>query len=675
VSEIPEGFELVDIPEGFEEIPSERPLEGMPISGESQVSPQDISDELTTRAYEQPVEEPKGALGTFASEVGTGVQELAGGFGQRMTEGLLKVNEYNTQNMIDDYLDGKIDSNKENLDKIMKMQKHGQKLRRLLAVGEGQTKGLREEARPGREAHPIASALGNITGQTLALPGGMGKAAATVPARIAQAATTGAVAGGIQPTVGDESAVNNALIGAGFGAGMSGIAEAALPMVKRVINAKQGKFESSDMQQMVAQAEKEGIDVFAPDVTQGGFLKKASTVAEEFGPLGPANERLKQNLQQMEAAKKLTTEFGDNFDDLAATAQQGMKDQIKTFRDRASKKFDAASDALNPRGDVPLSHFDTELDALVEKELARGSLANQDLIETLQKFKEAPRGDFATTRDIRKVLGNDISDYYQGGKNQVIGQEGAASLGTLKRALEDDLETFAATSGGKEGLAAFRKANAYYQKNVVPFKKAEISKLVKTDEPEAIIKYLTQYKAEGGRTTRANKVCNAMDDKGKEAIRGMLVRNAFEKGFDDTNRAFSAAKFATEMERVSNITGVFFKPSDKKRIDGLAKIMRHTERAGQVAENPPTGARLLLPGLVTTSTAGVAVGFPLAFKALFHSKLGRDLLLASSKASAGSKKFQNIEKRMNALVTKAIVRDNESRKPKKTPKFSDMKAL
>ena len=37
--------------------------------------------------------------------------------------------------------------------------------------------------------------------------------------------------------------------------------------------------------------------------------------------------------------------------------------------------------------------------------------------------------------------------------------------------------------------------------------------------------------------------------------------------------------------------GNIFKGDDKKQMDGLVKLMRHIERAGQYKENPPTGKR------------------------------------------------------------------------------------
>ena len=131
-------------------------------------------------------------------------------------------------------------------------------------------------------------------------------------------------------------------------------------------------------------------------------------------------------------------------------------------------------------------------------------------------------------------------------------------------------QKFATKSPG--GLEEFRKVNKFFQENIVPFKKGQLSKLVKTEEPESIMAFLKQFKGEGGRGSRALKVFNAMNTEGRKAVRFALVDDAFRAATKDPN-TFSAAKFASKLRDAENTTGIFFKGSQKKQLDGLVKLM------------------------------------------------------------------------------------------------------
>lgn len=637
-----------------------RPLEGVAISGDllsdPTVSAGDIEQEMQTRSFEQPVGKEESP---FMQGVELGAKEMVGGISQRVGEGILKLNEYNTESLIDDYLSGNIEPTEENLNKILKLQERGSSIRKRLASDRGIVQGEREKVRPSREESPVRSILGNVAGQMVVpIPGGQG---ATIPARVAGAVAGGAASGFIQPTIEGESPVSNALIGAGFALGLQGIQEAAVPFVTKFINARKGNFKSSDMKEMLDLAEREGVDIFSPDVVDSPAFKKMSVLAESFPGVGPVSQRMKQNIQQKESANRLAAEFGDNLDDMGVNIQSSLKRKLDTFREISGNKFNKAADILNPKGTINTVKLDSTLKKLIKDETAKGTLANKSMISTLQKYIDAPRGDFNATRSLRQALGDDISDFYT--SNQVIGRRGVGALQSAKNALEDDLNEFARVNGGAGGLKAYRSANEFYQKNVIPFKKGVLSNLIKTNEPEKIIRYLSQHKSAGGVKSRSNMLYGALDEQGKDAVRGSLIRDSLNKASDQNK--FSPAKFATELEGISNVTGVFFNKADKKRIDGISKIMRMTERAGQVAENPPNGLRLLVPGGIGVAFIDPAIVIPsgivyaTAFKALYKSKAGRNILLAASKSTPGSRGFENIMSRANSLIVRAVATENE----------------
>jgi len=270
-------------------------------------------------------------------------------------------------------------------------------------------------------------------------------------------------------------------------------------------------------------------------------------------------------------------------------------------------------------------------------------------------------------RGLRSDLGSMISDYYKG-TNAATGSKGVNVLQGIKGAIEGDLNAFT-TKNGPEIAAAAKKADAIYKGEVVPFKDRALASAVKSSEPDQIYRTFIQQ----GKGDRAQKFYNALDPEGQAAVRSQMVRDAFEKA-TEKDGVFSPAKFAQSLEKVKDASGVFFKGQDKFELDGFTNLMRHIQRAGQVAENPPTGQRLILAALAGESagtlgrmaghgpeagvaglaTAATAMTSARLLTKLFSSKVGKSLLLAASDAPVGSSAMERlIEKDLPKLMGSA----------------------
>ena len=115
-----------------------------------------------------------------------------------------------------------------------------------------------------------------------------------------------------------------------------------------------------------------------------------------------------------------------------------------------------------------------------------------------------------------------------------------------------------------------------------------------------------------------------------------MAENAINKATNESTGNFSPAKFAGELERLTEPYESIFKGQAKSEMDGLIKLTRHIERAGQYKENPPTGNRVI-PWLVAGATAidpttAIRVGGLSVFaKAMLTTRAGKNLLLAANK--------------------------------------------
>ena len=398
--------------------------------------------------------------------------------------------------------------------------------------------------------------------------------------------------------------------------------------------------------------EQHGVPVYYDDVG-GNVSKRVGVAAERIPVVGTGGGRAAQQKAVNTATQKLSDKFYVD-DDIPELVQRGLQDKLNGFRMAASKLYDDVGVLVEGKGQVKTDAFD---DAIM-KEMARqeqlGTAANPEVVKVLEKYASAPRGDFAFLRELRSQLGDDISLFYKGGS--AVGDKGAGAMQSIKNALESDMGKFA-DDASPQAKAAWKKANAFYAQNIIPFKKAGLAQLVKTDEPAKSWRYLVQQSA--GKE-RAAKMYQSLDTGGRRAVRSGLIQDAIEHS-KTPKGDISPAKFAQYMEKHSNAVEKFFAGDDLKEIKGFQNLMRHVERAGQYMENPPTGQRVID---VAVGGGAVAAALNPAFlkfmaalaasgesvKLLFQTEAGRNLLISASNIKPGGPGMNAIAKNMAAAV-------------------------
>jgi len=154
-------------------------------------------------------------------------------------------------------------------------------------------------------------------------------------------------------------------------------------------------------------------------------------------------------------------------------------------------------------------------------------------------------------------------------------------------------------TGTQKGKEIFDKAKEKFIEFEVPFiENRRLARLIKTEEPEDVFNFMfSKTGKRKGITSRAQKVFNLMDQKGREAVKSEIVNRALEDSIKeiDAREILSAAKFASNLEKSDKINKVFFNATDKSRIDGVIKLFRNTQRASQVSTSPPHWRANLYP--------------------------------------------------------------------------------
>lgn len=524
---------------------------------------------------------------------------------------------------------------------------------------------------------PIASGVGEFIGEAApyaALPGGS----------LAKSIGSGLVQGGLQYIPEGGSRAESAAIGAGVSAGAHG----ALKLAAKGANSLKGIFDNPNAEEIVNLGKQHEVPVFYPDVINNRATKFINGGLEKTPFTGVKGQRENQMLAARDAAENLTNKIGRNLEDtpyngipeLVQVAQSGSKrasaaqtalknlenageDWDKIIKASGNTKLVRAkilSDDLfgnveklaEGKGNIDNSNIVSTLDEAIIN-ASKGAGVDKTLIKELETLKNEFANqtlDFSTGRQTSSRIGKKISSYYKG-QNALIGEEGVGALQKTKNAIDNELGIFA-QNNGDELKNAWEKADKFYKSNIIPYKDTAIARAFSKDSsPDEIYsKFITLSPREGGKgTNKAMKFYNALDDRGREAVRYGMVSQAFEKANSRTNNTFNPAKFASELERINGGKSAFFKGEAKQEIDGFVKLMRQVERSKKAQELPETGVKVLpyvVGGMIGIGSGlqglGASIAGMTALKGLFMTTPGRNFLLASSKLSPESTRYKQL---------------------------------
>ncbi len=545
---------------------------------------------------------------------------------------------------------------------------------------------------------------------------------------VARSALTGAVAGGLQPVLDTpptgadvDAFTRQKLLQAGTGAALSPIVEYGLarPLmwgVNKSVNFSRGVFTHPEDAALVDQAAAHGIDPTYADIRGAmqapgasrteTFLERvpgagagtvrqreqtqAKTAAEAFHQhyVGEANQASYDALNQVSAmaqrgdgaAQRAVTLAQQAGDDPGKIMQASAALNLQSLRGRAQYLYGQVRQQAQTLGDVPptrtLAQAYAVLDAIDQSALnvdPTGRTRAQ-IVQILDRFEPQPGTPHPITGQpsgpprpqpspyaVMDKLSNDLGKVIdQTGMQDTYG---ATMLRAIKTAVDDDMRTFALQSGRPGLVAAQHAADAFYPQVV---RQRELVRSMENKPSDELMQYMFQPR----RGERAEQWYQALDTKGQAAARAELLTQALYDGprpaINPTTGTFSPARFAGNLEGLRAVTGVVFPrgQAGQFEVNGFVNVMRHIERAGQYAENPPTGQRLTswiqMAQSAGAAVAGGAAGGPLGAiaaplaalageaaagrlaKVLLMNPRGRDFLLTASRLSPNSPQWARL---------------------------------
>lgn len=456
---------------------------------------------------------------------------------------------------------------------------------------------------PLKQDSPWTVGGGELLGQgvpAMLIPGGV---SGGLLARMATGGLAGAGLGAAQPTgVNDSTALNAALGGV-----MGAAGPLALAPVSKMFNAVTGKVPPSIVEK---QSKQFGIRTTLGETTGNPIVKKAETWLEELPVIGIKGFRKKQQQEAENATKDFFTKY---VIDPTQETTAGMKaandshiDQMYgAVRSQAANLPKVEAPAVKQTSQELLDRFSGVFDSIQDNKVKKiltnisGGVADKNGV--------APKFSFDDLWELRKGIGQEIRD-----------ARTDTARGQFKRlyaAVSDDIDA-SLSQGGSQALQAFRGANDAFKQYGVKFD---------------------------------------------------VLRDAFDKaqGTTGAGETFSPKRFSTILKNLANDPNykknVRWSPGEVEEMTGLANILQVTKRAGQFAENPPTGLRWGMPttmgslGIGGAATGGVpgvlATGAAVVSTAeiakfLTTTTMGKNLARAASKIEPGDIRMKMIMDRI-----------------------------
>lgn len=414
---------------------------------------------------------------------------------------------------------------------------------------------------PVRQSGGIPAKVSEMVGEvlpTIAIPGGV---SGNILKRVGTATLAGGSIGAMLPIAPGESRAKNTLVGGVLGGGTTG----ALGVAGKILNL----FKKSPA--TLGQAH--GIRTTLGEDLDNNILKHAESQLEQIPIIGLQGFRKKQQAEAEQAAKNFFGQYVVN----------------PTLETTAAMK--SSNDAyINGLYDS-VRHLGSTLPSI------HPANVKQRTSELLQQYPSI----FESIQDgqVKKILKNIAGDVKDTTVNTGVLNAQGQPINRTQQAMTnfDDMWMLRKGLGQEKRDAPTDTAKWVYQ---------QLYDAVNEDMN-------TMFNVPGSIVGKEFKKAN--DAFIQYDIKFDVLRQAYDKAMGTTKAGemFSPKKFSTELKNLANDPqykkNIKWTPDEVQEMTGLANILQVVKRAGQFAENPPTGLRYgLLSALTGMGAAGGMVG-------------------------------------------------------------------
>ena len=227
---------------------------------------------------------------------------------------------------------------------------------------------------------------------------------------------------------------------------------------------------------------------------------------------------------------------------------------------------------------------------------------------------------------------------------------GRLFLVDVAKAVNKDMESFTSSNPALKDAAS--RAKSYYEQHVVPYQARTLAKALTSKDPDKIYGSFVKAQAEGRGDYAAKNLFKALDEKGRQAVRYGIVKQAMANA--QTPNGFSATEFAKTIN--STEYGQYFRHSvEAQRVKGLTELFGHLGKSTpeHLAKYAPVfngmaGLGLIGAGAVSVPAAALAYSSAGFLRWLMTSEPGKRVLLSANMLGKGGSK-----EKMGALLDRA----------------------
>ncbi len=592
-----------------------------------------------------------GMLDAIGSGFVRGVEQVTGGAAQRVAESSKNLYNKRAEELMDKMESGQIEQTPENMQKLDYYISQATRMAVTLNNAGMVEQQKRAEYAPIQEQRPISSTVGNIGGQMAALP--IPGIQARLPAQMIKGAAEGALAGGLQSTVADESAASSAKEGALIG----GAAPAALRPITQAAGAGYRAIIGSapeDQASLIRYAKENELPLMTTDVVPPETFagRGVQALGEKIPVFGTGSQRSAQQEARIAQIKKISDQYGTPSDDEIV---QSLREKSNNLALAAGKRYQSIIDDM---ADTPVTLNSTigSIDSAIEKYSQKGTIKNDALIKTLQETKEslseAPQS-LALLRQNRTLFREKIK-----GDSPIIRDTDQKIIDDVYRAMTNDMTMSVAANLGADAAARMRQADAIWAREANEVKKTKIKNILNKGDvkPEEASKMLfSQDKSE------VDTLFSALNTKGRENARAAIIQRAFDRSDG------SPEKFLSEMQRMKLQTGKFFSGKQGASLNGLVNYLKHTKEASQAAVRTKSGQEMVVPSAIAGAATYAAPQVAAPFISVgimaraYESEPVRNALVRMASVKPGSTEFEKNAKKLESLLKAAAPRYEEEK--------------
>lgn len=415
--------------------------------------------------------------------------------------------------------------------------------------------------------------------------------------------------------------------------------------------------------EIVVQGERAKIPVMTSDVKPPTTFvgKSAQTLGERIPFAGTGGPRAAQQEARQEAVKQLAQDYGavgadGAIDDVAADLAKTRGAAIEKFTGIKTRVIEGLEGAVNAPQAIKA------IDDQIAKLNGINAEAYAPLVSKLQSFKEV----LSSGKSLSQIEGNRklLGDLFKNQNLAEIAGDGQKALNAIYGPLRADMGAFIKAKGGDSAFNAWKNANDQLAGMAGELKNARFKNVIRDAEssPESVANLLFSNKPSEVRRLYSN-----LSGEGRAKAQAALLHKALQesgvKSIDELDNV-SPDKFVDAMQRYAKSTGIVFEGPDLARLDGLARVLKATQRAATASVAPPTGVQNALPvigvglGSMFGGWGGFAAGASIGLIArVYESAAVRNSLLKLGRTKPGSPMESKMLERAGVAIAAVLERN------------------